>query len=193
MAVDAEEVQELGRDGVASVKRWLEATTFIELNWNVYEDAPMCVMTCLGGIRKKFDLAGSFIGQRRNPVVVESKWYRTAGAQHKYYKEFLATAYSSTVKEMEERGDTGREYLWVTKHPFQIGEWTTLTTEEKIKASLVEYPTLLDNREIDAGVLRKVSERIWVLVMHQKQEDISLTNEELMIVLAKLARKAPTL
>ncbi|OZF27403.1 hypothetical protein [Rhodococcus sp. 14-2483-1-2] len=194
MPVDAEEVQELGRVGVAAVKRWLEATTFIELNWNVYEDAGQCIALCLDGSRKKFDLAGSFIGSRRSPVVVESKRYSSPGNQHKYFKEFLATAYSSTVHESELRGsDIKREYLWVTSHPFQISEWPELTTEEKIRSALEEYSDLLDGREIDSKMLRRVSERIWILVWHEKQEDISLTHEELMTVLATLNRKAPTL
>jgi hypothetical protein len=194
MAADAEEVQELGRTGVATVKRWLEATTFIELNWNVYEDTGMCIVQCLGGKNKKFDLAGAFIGLKRNPVVVESKRYTTAGSQHKYFKEFLAIAYSSTVSEVEQKKyDIGREFIWVTFHPFILKDWPRLCTEGKIKESLEEYPEYLDGRELDPQILRSVSERVWVLVMHEKQEDLSLTHEELMSVLATLKRKAPTL
>jgi hypothetical protein len=208
MAPDAEEVQELGREGVAMVKRWLEATTFIELNWNVYEDSALCIVQCLGektkstptgeksmGARtKKFDLAGAFIGLKRNPVVVESKNYTSTGAQHKYFKEFLATAYSSTVYELEHKhSDIAREFIWVTFHPFMLTEWMTLGTEEKIAQALVENPEYLDGRDVDQKVLRKVAERVWILVMHKKQEDISLTHEELMNVLYTLKRKAPTL
>ena len=194
MALDAEEVQELGRAGVATVKRWLEATTFIELNWNVYEDTGMCIVQCLGSKNKKFDLAGAFIGDKRNPVVVESKKYNSPGSQHKYFKEFLAIAYSATVSEIEQKKyDIAREFIWVTFHPFILKDWTILLTEGKIKEALAENSGYLDGREIDPNVLRSVSERIWVLVMHEKQEGISLTHEELMDVLATLKRKAPTL
>ncbi|WAC93570.1 hypothetical protein [Mycobacterium sp. Aquia_213] len=194
MTVDAEEVQELGRTGVATVKRWLEATTFIELNWNVYENPELCIVPCLGDKRKKFDLAGAFIGLKRSPVVVESKKYSTAGKQHKYFKEFLAIAYSSTLYEMEEKGsDIGREFLWVTFHPFILKDWPILATEEKIVEGLDENPEYLDGKDIDQKVLRKVSDRVWVLVIHQKQEGISLTHEELMQVLVTLKRKEPTL
>jgi hypothetical protein len=195
MPVEAEEVQELGRQGVASVKRWLEATTFIELIWNVYENPAMCTMSCLGvNNRKKFDLVGNFIGGRRDPVAVECKQYSSTGAQHKYFKEFLAVAYSSTVRETTDRGsDPKREYLWVTTHPFMVTEWTSLATEKKIKEALDEHPKMLSGNAIDDAVVRKVSERIWVLVRHDKQEEITLPNDELMLVLATLKRKEETL
>lgn len=194
MAVDAEEVQELGRDGVAMVKRWLEATTFMELQWNVYEDTAKCVVPCLGGLKKKFDLAGAFIGINRNPVVVESKRYKSSGGQHKYFKEFLAIAYSNILREEEILGsDLKREFVWVTTTPFQITEWNELATERKIVQSLDANPGYLGGIPIDLKVVRKASERVWVLVMNQKQEDISLNHDELMTVLTTLKRKAPTL
>jgi hypothetical protein len=194
MPVDAEEVQELGREGVAAIKQWLEATTFIELNWNVYEDPAMCVMVCADGSRKKFDLVGAFIGNRRDPVVVECKWYTTTASQHKHFKQFLAIAYSSTVRETIDRGaDPKREYIWVTKHPFQITEWTTLATESKILQSLEDNVELLAGEPINEDIVRKIAERVWVLVMNQKQEEISLPNDELMLVLTTLKRKEPTL
>jgi hypothetical protein len=191
---DAEQVQELGRKGVASVQQWLEATTFIELNWNVYEHTLMCVVNCLDGSRKKFDLVGSFIGDRKDPVAVECKKYTSPGAQHKYFKEFLAVAYSSTVNEIEQRGgDLKREFLWVTTHPFQLREWTMLATSDKIIEAIGEYPDLLAGKPIDFEIVHKLSERIWLLVMNAKQEEISLSNDELMLVLATLKRKESTL
>ncbi|WP_310773399.1 hypothetical protein [Mycobacterium sp. Z3061] len=191
---DAEEVQELGRRGVAAIKQWLEATTFIELNWNVYEDPAMCVMVCADGSQKKFDLAGSFIGSRRDPVVVECKWYNSSNSQHKYFKEFLAIAYSSTIRDTKDRGaDAKREYIWVTKHPFQISEWATLTTEAKIRQSVEANSALLNNEPIDDATISKLAQRVWVLVMHEKQEAISLPNHELMAVLTVLKRKESTL
>ncbi|MEK8070430.1 hypothetical protein [Rhodococcoides navarretei] len=194
MAVDAEEVQEIGRDGVASVQRWMEATTFMELNWNVYENVAQCAIRCLDGSVKKFDLAGAFLGGDRAPIVVESKKYRSPGGQHKYFKQFLATAYSSTVYEMESLGaDAKREFFWVTSHPFYLSGWKDLATEDKIESAIAENSALLAGREIDRTILRSVSERVWVLVWHEKQEEISLTHEELMLVLANLKRKAHTL
>lgn len=195
MPVEAEEVQELGRQGVASVKLWLEATTFIELIWNVYENPAMCTMACLGADnRKKFDLVGNFIGGRRDPVAVECKQYSSPGKQHKYFKEFLAVAYSSTVRETADRGsDPKREYIWVTTHPFQVEKWTLLTSENKLREALAEHPDMLAGNRIDDEVLRKVSKRIWILVRHEKQEEITLPNDELMLVLAALKRKEGTL
>ena len=191
---EAEEVQELGREGVGKIKRWLEATTFMELNWNVYEDPAMCTLPCLNDQRKKFDLVGSFIGINRNPIAIECKRYTSAGAQHKYFKEFLATAYSNILHDRRViNSDPKREFFWVTTHPFQIKEWTTLATEEKVYEAISENPKLVNTADIDQKLVRSVADRIWILVMHEKQESISLTHDELMEVLTRLKRKAPTL
>lgn len=193
MAVDAEEVQELGRQGVAEVRRWLEATTFMELHWNVYEMPSMCVATHAAG-RKKFDLAGSFIGATKQPVFVECKKYKSSNGQHKEFREFLAIAYSSTQRSIHERGgDTGTEFIWVTFAPFQITEWSKLESHEKIEASLKEFPAYLDGKPLDQDLIRLISERVWVLVLNKKQERVTLTHRELMMILPTLERKKPTL
>ncbi len=42
--MEAEETQEHGRQGVALFKRWLESSTYIELNWTVYEKPQFCTL-----------------------------------------------------------------------------------------------------------------------------------------------------
>src|SRR4051794_36351454 len=101
--MDAEEAHEHGREGVALFKRWLESTTYIELNWSVYEKPQFCTLPLLNG-RKKFDLVGEFIGPRQRPLAVECKRYSSAGDQAAAFRRFLSEAYSNTVKESLDRG-----------------------------------------------------------------------------------------
>ncbi|WP_280466865.1 hypothetical protein [Nocardia cyriacigeorgica] len=190
---EAEEVQELGRQGVAEVKRWLEATTFLELQWNAYENGPMCTLMHRAG-RKKFDLVGNFISEARQPIYVEAKKYSKDGGQHKEYRKFLAIAYSATARSIEERGgDIGAEFIWITFNPFYITGWKELATGAKIESALMEFPELLGDKEIDFDLVRKVADRVWLLVLNEKQGQITMSFDELMKVFTVLDRKKTTL
>lgn len=189
----AEETQEKGRRGVATVKRWLEATTFIELPWNAYERTAMCTVPLLKG-KKVFDLAGHFLGNQSRPVVVENKSYSSDGGQYSQYQEFLATAYSATARSLRDVGDTEHEFIWVTSHPFKLPKWSVLETPEEVQSALDAYPACLgEGHAVDPELVRTVASRVWVLVMNSKQESISLTAQELQKVFTVLPRKESTL
>lgn len=191
----AEETQELGREGVAIIKRWLEATTFIELPFDAYHHKLDCVIPHLGANKKKvFDLQGHFLIDKKSPIVVESKRYTTPGGQYKEFLHFLAIAYSSTVKEIEDLGGSrDRHFLWVTFHPFNLENWTALETREQMIKALELHPDYLDKRGIDEDLIREVASRVMVLVFNPKQENLSLTRQELNIVRVHIDRKADSL
>lgn len=188
----AEATQEQGRVGVARVQRWLEATTYLELPWNVYETPEMCQVQHLGGA-KFFDMAGRFLGDNRREVFVENKNYTSDGGQYAEFQEFLAIAYSSTAKRLQSGLDRKSEFVWVTSHPFALGRWANLATHTEIRKALEDKPSFLGGETIDEDLLRTVESRIWVLVMNHRQVDISLTQEELWQVLPILKRKVSTL
>jgi hypothetical protein len=191
---EAEEVQELGREGVGTIKRWLESTTHIELPWDVYHQRPSCTVVHLAG-RKSFDLCGHFLTGDKDLLHVECKRYKTPGRQYKEFQKFLAISYSSAVKEIEELGaDRKRHFLWVTYHPFSLEHWASLETHEEMAKALKEYPELLPPpRMVDQNLLRAVANRTMVLVFNAKQEDISLTRDELQKVRTVLDRKGRSL
>jgi hypothetical protein len=185
----AEPTQLLGLEGVYFIKRWLESTTHVDLPWNVYEDSPQCTLVCLDGQLKRFDLAGHFLGLDRRPLVVEAKKYSTPGHQGTEYVKYLAIAYSSTVRDIQTVGDTKREYLWVTSHPFSQGNWKDLLSRKQVEAALGKHPELLAGKPIDDDVVEKLSNRLWLLVLHDKQDGLLLTAEELYAVHGVLKRK----
>lgn len=193
MAVDAEEVQELGRRGVAKIRSWLEATTFVELHWNAYENGLKCAAKHLAGI-KKFDLVGNFICDARQTIYVECKKYNGPHKQYKAYREFLAIAYSATVKTIEDfGGDAESEFIWVTYNPFNADGWQKLESHEKIVEALGEFPQYLAGREINQDLVRKLAGRIWILVVSEKQGRVTMSYDELMKVFTVLDRKKSTL
>jgi hypothetical protein len=185
----AEATQMLGLTGVYFVKQWLESTTHLELPWNAYENQTQCTLPLLDGSVKRFDLAGHFLGERRRPIVVEAKKYTTPGHQGTEYKKYLAIAYSSTAKQLAEIGDPEREFFWVTTHPFSQNNWTDLLSREQIKGALATYPELINGTPVDDSLVERVADRLWLLVLHDKQEHLLLSRAELLAVHEKLSRK----
>lgn len=188
----AEATQEKGRRGVAHTKRWLEATTHVELLFNAYEDEGMCQLELLSGI-KTFDMFGFMLGPNRRPVYVENKDDANASRLYADYQEFLANAYSATAKRIQVTKDQKAEFMWVSTHPFNQNGWAKLATADEVKAALVKHASVLGGAEVDEDLVRTVAQRIWVLVMNQRQLEISLTHEEVLLVMPVLKRKEPTL
>lgn len=188
-------MQEQGRRGVQATRRWLEATTFIELPFNAYEDPRWCSLKLLNGKTKSWDLAGFFLGEQRNQLMVENKKYSTDGNQGTAYKRFLAEAYSATAQEIADYGQSNAEFAWVTTHPFSVKTWASLSSKQTVVEAIQENVDVLaqPDDEIDEELAATVAERTWLLVLNEKQENLSLTRKELDVVLGALGRKEHTL
>lgn len=191
-AMPAEATQEKGRRGVARTKRWLEATTYVELLFNAYEDEALCEIETLSG-SKRFDMFGYLLGKNRRPVYVENKDYSSESNLYAQFLEFLAVSYSATAKRIQSTTDQKAEFMWVTTHPFKPARWTKLATPEEVLIALEKHPELLGGAAIDHDLVRTVAARIWVLVLHDRQIEISLTHTEVLKIMPKLKRKEPTL
>ncbi|RLK61901.1 hypothetical protein [Actinokineospora cianjurensis] len=186
----AESVQQDGIDGVDFAKRWLESTTWIDLPFDAYNNAPICTLTRLDNKMKRYDLFGSIHTSPPSPVYVEVKNYTsTGGKQGEEYWEFLANAYSITARDIKNGEDGRREFMWITRHPFNQTDWTALTSAGRINAALGKHPEVLDGQAIDIDLLSTVADRLWLLVVHQRQEGLMLSAEELSIVESRLNRK----
>ncbi|RAX47311.1 hypothetical protein DQ353_19235 [Arthrobacter sp. AQ5-05] len=127
-------------------------------------------------------------------MIVESKRYTTPGGQYKEFLHFLAIAYSSTISEKERLGGyRKRHFIWVTFHPFNLENWTALETRDQMVKALENHPEYLKDRVIDEDLVRDVASRIMVLVFNPKQENLSLSRDELKMVRVHLDRKAESL
>ncbi|MDX3663649.1 hypothetical protein PV646_40745 [Streptomyces sp. ID05-26A] len=186
----AESIQQKGIDGVDFAKRFLESTTWVELPFDSYHNAGVCTLRRLDDKVKRYDLFGFIHRDPPTPLYVEVKEYEsTGGKQPAEYWEFLANAYSITAKDLKDGEDVRREFMWITRHPFEQTHWTKLTTADRIKAALEKHPEALKDEELDVNLLGTVADRLWLLVVHQRQEGLMLSPEELSIVESKLNRK----
>jgi hypothetical protein len=185
----AEETQELGRQGVFLFKRWLESTTYMDLSWNSYGTPAMCEVQHLGGV-KTYDLAGILLLKPNVPVVVECKRYSSPGAQPQEFEELLAIAYGAALHDKNNnRRDAKKQFVWATTHPFNQTKWSKLTSIETLREAVKGHPELAGDEPFDEDLGRKIVDRIWLLVWHEKQNDISLTSTEVLKVWELLARK----
>lgn len=181
-----EEAQENGRKGVFKTKTWLESTTHIQLPFDVYGFTSMCTVTLLNEDVQAFDLKG-IIHTRGVPLFVENKAYTATGGQAKAFDDFLAIAYSSTAKEIARVSDWKAEFMWVTTHPFSLNNWSTLTTRERMAKALKKDTTnVLNGQEVDEGLLTTVANRIWLLVLSERQHELTLSATELHTVQSAL-------
>lgn len=187
----AEPVQKKGMDGADLAKRWLESTTWMELPFDAYNNAPVCTLRRLDGKVKVYDLFGYIFTSPPIPLYVESKGFDTPGGkQGKEFWEFLANAYSITAQDLKDGLDARREFWWITRHPFNSTDWSSLTSAERIKTALKEHhPEALNGESINVDLLGTVSDRVELFVVNKRQENFMLTPEELALVESKLNRK----
>jgi len=187
--VVAESAHMKGLEGVKEAQQYLESTTFISLPWNAYENANQTTFLRLDRKKKRYDLAGHFLGPRRQPLAVENKSYSAVGRQPEDYTEYLANAYSITARECQEGIDSEREYMWLTTYPFAQAKWLRLRSSSEIAGALAKHPEALDGRAVDNELLDMVASRLWLIPLHDRHKELVLDRKELYKIHEALERK----
>ena len=185
---EAESIQQSGLDGKLAAKRYLESTTQIALPFDSNHHAFQCTLKMLDGSHQRYDLRGHFF-ETKNEVLVEVKNAHAANKQTHEYSVFLAQAYSATAAQWQSLSDPRYEFFWVTWHPFgTLTNWSKLQSTEEIRSALAAHPELLNGQDVDEKVLQAVSERLWLLVLHPRQEKLMPTDKEIRKIIEKLGR-----
>lgn len=180
-----------GADGVRRAKRWLELTGRAQVPWQRYSELHTSYLTFANASGEKFsfDLGGYLTGEPFNGVqfLAEVKNYEGAADQHPLYQEYLAKCYRVC-----RLGVGPREFMWITWHPFKIGEWRQLCGAEKVKSSVdLHRSTYLDDGEvIDEGLCGDLASRLWLIVLSEKQETLCLTPDMMAVIRADEERRA---
>jgi hypothetical protein len=189
-----ETAHKTGEDGLDITQRFLESTTWIELPLNVYDNEAACSLQRLDGTFKAWDLVG-FIhpmsATKQRPLFVENKALNAeSGAQSGWYWEYLADAYSHTALNLKNKMDTRAEFMYVTKYPFDQGSWKELTSAARIMTAVTtKHPAALGEDKFDEKIARLLSERLWLIVLHDRQAELMLAASELAKIEAQLNRR----
>jgi hypothetical protein len=184
--------QEIGRIGTQRVKRLLEATLRFNLPYNAYQHVERVQVEMLTGVMETYDLNGDYLdeeGHEITRIYVESKNVDGAGSQSAEFKRFLAQAYSATHLLREKGVDPRYEFMWATTCPWKgdgfrkVAEWeevqkavewdSSRDVDVPIGGRTVERAVPADH-VVDVELAKTVASRIWVWVISERHEDMTM-------------------
>lgn len=199
-----------GADGARRAKRWLDATTRTKASWT-NEDAVAAARMEFswpsgGGHPFSFDVGGILAGEpfENHAFLAEVKNY-TGDDLGPDYDDFVAKAY--LVRRDHER--VADQFMFLSWHPFRVGTWMKHTSVPAIihglaknhhrafpaddaaqacfpeRLKLSDLDNLLPCRHMDQLVLSDLAERMWNIVLTEKQEQLVISQEDLKMVIAE--------
>ncbi|WOF23665.1 hypothetical protein N8K70_03020 [Microbacterium betulae] len=181
-------LQKLGEDGARRAKLWLDSTTRVESTWSVYDKFGKDRLSYPwpnDDEAYSYDIGGIFYGGdlHKQAFLVECKKYSSA-SQGGHFDKFLAQSYV-TLRDYPHLAD---HFIWMTWHPFRINTWNELSSETKIVKALIreqervfgttgEDETGLSD-QLDASVVADLADRVWVIVLSDRQETLVISRED---------------
>lgn len=165
-----------GRDGVDRAKLWLEKTGRVDVNFTSYdvEGAQFLSFNDIHDEEFSFDIAGVLhIASGKTQFFAEVKNVTGEAKQGVQYRKYLAKCYRTCKS-------TGKRFhfVWLTWHPFSLGSWSKLcTAEEVISAVNLHKEQYVGDEDIDEDLCREISDRLWLIVLGEKQESLSMSDQ----------------
>jgi hypothetical protein len=181
-----ESMHVVGEDGVRRAKKWLEATTRVSQSWTVYDDVPVQRLQYPwphGDQSFSYDLGGLLWGGEfhQHGFLAESKKY-SHDNQGAPFDKFLAQSYVT----LRDSPALAQHFMWITWNPFRISTWKTLSDAESVVRALVAHGKqvfdLTDEADVraavDADLVADLVERVWVIVLSDRQEKLVISKED---------------
>jgi hypothetical protein len=169
----------VGQDGVERARTWLEKTGRVNVNFTVYEvgAAPFLTFSNATGGDFSFDMCGLLnLDEGKARFYGEVKKYSGVGSQPEEYMEYLAKCYRATV----EHGHP-YHFMWITWHPFSQTKWSRLCTATEVRTAAEAHKATYcgDDMGIDDEVCNQLADRLWLIVLSDRQEGLSMSDEML--------------
>jgi hypothetical protein len=189
--VPGEEEQQKGRLGARLAQQWLNRTTRIDANLlnpdgvaktklqlkkADYIDAKSVFSFDLGGRFRE----GDFEGQN---FLAECKKYKYDSKLSDHFRDFLAHCYRAVAIEHH----MADQFFWISFAPHNGSTWDKITNVEAVKKAVTHNETRAVNFKSDEEpdqayspeIGKQVSDRIWLLILSDKQIDhLSLTQDQ---------------
>lgn len=197
VAKQGEALHDLGREGARRAKRWLESTSRVDACW-VYPDKgtedKLRFPWPEGGQSFAFDLGGKlrygdFDGQL---FMAEVKKYAKSSDLVAHYQDFLAKCYVAYL----DAPRLADNFMWVSWAPHSATKWDELTSADQVRSAVVAnasrvFPAGTNADEaVDDEVCAAVAERLWLLVVSDRQEGLVPDLEHLGLIHTHELRKA---
>ncbi len=197
--MSGEQLHALGADGARRAKLWLEATTRANVHWRNPEPlaVPKLTFNWVGDGSFSYDLGGTLSGGAVDgqEFLAECKMYANASDQGSLYDEYLAKCYCAYLA----RPDRCDNFIWITWSAFATTTWAELCTAGRVRSSVLRHAArcfALTGEEtpealIDDEACREVAERLWIIVLSERQErHLVLAPEHQALIRGHVAEKA---
>jgi hypothetical protein len=188
MAV-GEDAPRLGDRGARRARRWLEATTRVAQSWTNEDVVAAGKLTFDWPYNSRytfsFDLGGILKGDpfHNHHFVAESKKYASASDQGTHYDDWVAKCYVAR----QSTPVITDQMMWITWSPFRMTTWPNLLSEAAVEQGLLvpeNCKRVFDTDDpehartlIDRGLLKDVANRLWMIVLSDKQESLVIRTE----------------
>lgn len=174
-----EAIHAIGRDGADRAKRWLEGTTRVLNVWTNPEDEVKLTFSWASKGKFSFDLGGTFYGAElhNKNFYAEVKKNSGAGNQGTEYPKYLAKCYLA----LQQNPAMCDHFLWITWAPFSIKAWPKLLTAGYVEQSVRKHDVKTlgaAKADPDKAHCGAVAERLWLIVLSDKQEVLRLSDSE---------------
>jgi hypothetical protein len=163
------------------MKSLLEGTFRFELPYDAYQHQVRVSLAMLGGRVKRYDLHGDYRdedGVTQTRIFIECKNVEDAAGQGAEFVEFLARAYSATKKVISDVGNDPRyEFMWATTCPWKGTGFRQVASRDALSAAVATHiggDIIPAGHEPDADLITEIAKRIWVWVVSDRQEDMSI-------------------
>ena len=179
----------VGQDGVERARTWLEKTGRVDVNFTVYEVGAARFLTfpTITGGEFSFDMTGLLrLDEGKAMFYGEVKKYSGVGLQPQEYTEYLAKCYRATSVHRHPY-----HFMWVTWHPFSQTKWSHLCTAAEVRAAVDSHKTKYcgDDQDIDEAMCDDLAARLWLIVLSDRQEGLSMSDAMLGGLRSKVPRR----
>ena len=188
-----------GDEGLQKARRWLSLTTRVSQTWT-HKDTAMAEMLQYewpdGSGHFYLDLGGRFRGGDVDGqyFTAEVKNYRRDnGGLKTHFQDFLARCYVDACRPSPRYS----HYLWIAWAPFDATAWDQHGTADDVKRALLlprnRKRCLQSDDEGEATksmrmqAVANVSERLWMVTMNDKQNDLVVTREHFRLIVGQFA------
>jgi hypothetical protein len=193
-----EDSQTSGEDGLHGAKLWLDKSTrtkTVVTSKDRWGRNLLAFRWPHGETTFSYDIGGSFIGGdiHGQSFLGEVKKYKAEGDLGTLFRDFLAKSYVA----LSERENDCDNFLWISWAPFQARSWDKHCTYDNVVRSLKHGDNLqrglgASTAEeadglIDPQVAQRVANRVWLITLSDRQEDLYLLDEHYGEIVKKIA------
>jgi hypothetical protein len=166
------------------------------LPYDAYQHPERVRLKMLTGRVESYDLTGDHFDEGRQDatrIYIESKSVAGPGSQSAEFKRFLAQAYSATSTGFQDLGtDPKYRFMWATTSPWKGEGFRQVASPKSISSAVTEHvggQILPPGHGVDDDLIRTVSERVWVWVISDHQEEMTIGSKMRGWIMQRLAEE----